>query len=125
MTRKQMASQVAEDLPRRLRRLRGRNTLEEWARKLGVEEMTCPACGGTGWLDRSTLWRCPLCYCTRAVPRAVGEWFMAEMRRRRQGLGERDEPLTDRTVDGAGGRRGRMAEETHAVHCRTPSARGL
>jgi len=120
-----MASRVAEDLPRRLRRLRGENVLEERARALGVQEMTCPACGGTGWLDRRTLWRCPLCYCTRAVPRAVGEWFMAEMRRRRQGLGERDEPLADRPIDRSSGRRGRMAEETHAVHCRAPSPRGL
>ncbi len=125
MTREQRASQVAEDLPRRLRELRAQNALEEWARKLGVEEMTCPACGGAGWLDRSTLWRCPLCYCTRAVPRAVGEWFMAEMRRRRQGLGERDEPLANRMVDPGSGRRGRAAEETHAVHCRMPSTRRL
>jgi len=43
-----MASRVAEDLPRRLRRLRGENVLEDRARALGVQEMTCPACGGTG-----------------------------------------------------------------------------
>ena len=116
-----MASRVAEDLPRRLRRLRGENVLEDRARALGVQEMTCPACGGTGWLDRRTLWRCPLCYCTRAVPRAVGEWFMAEMRRRRQGLGERDESVPGRTVNRTEGRCGRAAEEAHAVHCRLPS----
>jgi hypothetical protein len=120
MTHEVLAARVAEDLPRRLSVLRGENTLQERAPRLGVEEVTCPACGGTGWLNRRSLWRCPLCYCMREVPLAVSEWFQAEMRRRRSSADSG--PPGDRPAGRTDSRPGRTAEDVHAVHCRVPSA---
>ncbi len=69
--------ELAARVPADLRRMRARQMLESEQEFLGTDEVACPGCGGTGWLSRRRLERCPLCYGFREVPVGLAEWFRA------------------------------------------------
>jgi hypothetical protein len=70
--------ELAHRIPGRLRDLRGRMMLEGVCESLGVDEVTCPACDGTGWLSRAFLSPCPVCCGFREVPDGLADWFRAQ-----------------------------------------------
>ncbi|MFO8006306.1 MAG: hypothetical protein R6V05_01065 [Candidatus Brocadiia bacterium] len=72
---RRMVRRLADRMPRDLRRLRGQMMLEPVYESLGVEEVTCPACGGSGWLDRRALDYCPICCGFQEVPDRLADWF--------------------------------------------------
>lgn len=80
MKRRELVAAMANRVPRELRSLRGEAMLSPRCRVMGLEEVKCPACRGTGWLDRKTLRRCPLCCGFREVPDALAGWFQEQMR---------------------------------------------
>jgi len=67
-------------MPRYLRSLRGKMMLEPLHEVLGVREVVCPACRGSGWLQPQALERCPLCCGFREVPDLLSFWFQSRMR---------------------------------------------
>ena len=77
MRRAGLVRRLARRLPRALKDLRGRLMLSQVCETLGAEEAACPACDGSGWLDRQALQTCPLCCGFKEVPRPVAEWFVA------------------------------------------------
>ncbi len=83
MSRAEDVRSIAARVPADLADLRGRLMLEPLCESLGVEEVSCPACGGSGWLDRRALEHCPLCGGFREVPRVLAEWFRDQLRRAR------------------------------------------
>lgn len=68
---------LAARVPADLRRMRARQMLESEQESLGVDDVPCPGCGGTGWLNRRDLERCPLCCGFQEVPEGLAEWFRA------------------------------------------------
>ncbi len=93
MDRRRLVRSLAVSIPADLRSLRGKVMLESLCEVLGVEETGCPACRGTGWLDRRRLESCPICCGFREVPEALAQWFRIEMHRRAEGRGiERSRP---------------------------------
>ncbi|MCD6415671.1 MAG: hypothetical protein J7M08_03110 [Planctomycetes bacterium] len=79
-----IVSRIARRMPRGLKSLRGKLMLEAFCEKLGVEEVSCPACGGTGWLDRRTLRYCPICCGFQEAPRRLADWFRTRLARERR-----------------------------------------
>lgn len=75
MIRQRAVAGIASGVPAELRALRAKLMLEPLCEALGVEETACPACKGTGWLDVTTLARCPLCLGFREVPVRLADWF--------------------------------------------------
>ncbi len=71
---------VARRLPPELKELRAKLMLEPLCESLGVEEVACPACRGTGWLSELRLERCPVCCGFREVPRGLSDWFRNRLR---------------------------------------------
>lgn len=71
---------IAREVPRELKRLRGRLMLDELRETLGAAEIGCPACEGTGWLDFGRLEDCPICFGFREVPTALADWFRDQLR---------------------------------------------
>jgi hypothetical protein len=69
---------LAARVPRDLRLMRARQMLESEQECLGVDEVACPGCEGTGWLSRRRLERCPLCCGFREVPTGLADWFRAQ-----------------------------------------------
>ncbi len=74
---RRLVRRLAARMPPDLRKLRGRMMLEPIYESLGVEEVRCPACGGSGWLDRAALEYCPVCCGFQQVPDRLAEWFRA------------------------------------------------
>lgn len=72
---------IARRIPRELRSLRGKLLLEHYASRLGVEEVTCPACGGEGRLGRKRRETCPVCRGFEEVPASLARWFEARLGR--------------------------------------------
>ncbi len=70
---------VAARIPQELKELRGKMMLESLAETLGVQEVRCPACGSSGWLDREALEACPVCAGFLEVPDRLADWFKAQM----------------------------------------------
>ena len=66
-------------MPRALRDLRAKLLLSRFAAHLGVPEVKCRACGGSGLLDRGEVEVCPICRGFAEVPRSLEDWFVAEM----------------------------------------------
>jgi hypothetical protein len=66
---------IAREVPRELKRLRGRLMLDELADSLGTAETVCPACRGTGWLNAGRMEDCPICLGFRDVPAGLADWF--------------------------------------------------
>jgi len=85
MRREGMIRVVAAHMPPYLRSLRAKAALSPLCRAMGIEEVECPACGGSGWLNRRALRHCPLCCGFREVPDVVALWFEVQMRRRLDG----------------------------------------
>ncbi len=69
---------LAAQVPSELKVMRARQMLESEQEFLGVDEVACPGCGGTGWLSRRRLERCPLCCGFREVPVRLADWFRAQ-----------------------------------------------
>jgi len=76
---------VADRIPANLRELRGKATLSEMCRVMGIEEVECPACGGTGWLDPRYFRHCPVCRGFREVPTALAGWVREQLREMKNG----------------------------------------
>ena len=66
---------IAGRIPRRLRALRARLMLEPFSLVLGVEEVKCPACAGSGWLESGLLETCPVCRGFGEVPQELSSWY--------------------------------------------------
>jgi len=81
MRREAVTRVVAAHMPPYLRSLRARAALSPLCRAMGIEEVECPACGGSGWLNRRALRHCPLCCGFREVPDVVALWFEVQVRR--------------------------------------------
>lgn len=99
---------VAARIPSELKELRGKLMLEPVAERLGVEEVRCPACAGSGWLDRKNLEACPLCNGFVEVPDRLADWFKVQMCR--AGGDRAASPMRARE------RRGRLGEVLYRVH---------
>jgi hypothetical protein len=87
MSRRQVVKDIARRIPAELKRLRGKLMLEVLCETLGVAEVVCPACNGSGWLEVRLLERCPICCGFLEVPDGLAEWFKANIRRRTEGRG--------------------------------------
>lgn len=122
-------AEIAAHMPAELKALRAKLMLEALCEALGVEETTCPACRGSGWLDEGSLAHCPLCIGFQEVPVRLADWFDDQMRaarslsqrraQRRGRTGVAVEPV-DREPPGPGGkavseRYGRLAEQAYHV----------
>jgi hypothetical protein len=70
--------ELAARVPRGLRLTRARQMIETEQEFLGVDEVACPGCAGTGWLSRRRLERCPLCCGFREVPTSLADWYRAQ-----------------------------------------------
>jgi len=87
---------VAARAPRDLRTLRARSALERVHESLGIREVACPACHGTGWLDHDGLEFCPLCCGFREVPDRLADWFVIRAARRTSAARRRGAELPPR-----------------------------
>jgi hypothetical protein len=75
MTREEATRLLAQAVPARMKRLRGRLMLDELTDALGTADAVCPACSGTGWLDAGLMEDCPVCLGFREVPASLADWF--------------------------------------------------
>jgi hypothetical protein len=66
---------IASAMPAPLRRLRVRLLLEDLSESIGMGDVPCPGCRGSGWADAVRLQLCPLCGGFERVPLSVAEWF--------------------------------------------------
>ncbi len=119
MIRRRLYRGLADRIPPRLRELRAKLMLEGVCENFGVEETTCPACGGSGWLDPGAFEHCPVCCGFREVPTQLAYWLRDELASARQ----RPQPRYVGPVvpsDAAGSapreRLGRLAELTYKTH---------
>ena len=80
------AQAVAVGMPSYLRSLRGQAALSPSCRVMGIEEVECPACGGSGWQCRQALRCCPVCCGFCEVPEAVALWFEGQTGLDRHGM---------------------------------------
>jgi len=120
--RRRRVRRIAGRIPRELRGLRSRLMLEDFNEQLGVVEVTCPACNGSGWLDRPRLEYCPVCCGFQEVPVRLADWFrcmLAAIQAERSAPvlrtpGARTRPHCPPADDGE--RLGRLAEATYRVH---------
>jgi len=96
MEHRWLVRRLAANIPFDLRRLRGKLMLEQCCETLGVEEVQCPACRGTGWLDRDELEQCPVCGGFREVPTRLAQWFRAQAFGIEKGVLVSCEPARDR-----------------------------
>jgi hypothetical protein len=78
-----LVQELADRMPRRLRVMRAKMMLEQCHETLGVREVPCPACRGTGWADREALRTCPICVAFREVPEPLAQWYTDEVAARR------------------------------------------
>ena len=114
--RRRLVRRIAFRMPRELRILRGRAMLEDACGTLGVEDVPCPACSATGWLDALKLERCPVCCGFREVPDELAAWFKCRL-----ASGHVAPPGPPGEEDAAGRPRpaerwGRTAEVLYRVH---------
>ncbi|MFW6118890.1 MAG: hypothetical protein ACOC7S_00990 [Planctomycetota bacterium] len=66
-------------MPRELKELRAKAMLESECEYLGVADVTCPTCLGSGYLDRAAFEFCPVCCGFREVPEGVADWVRARL----------------------------------------------
>ena len=117
MIARQQVRDIAAALPLRLKQMRGKLMLEALCETLGVEEVTCPACAGTGWLDMGALESCPICCGFLEVPDRLAEWFKAQLRRREEEPAAGTPRHRAEVVTGSVRERyGRLAEVLYRVH---------
>lgn len=101
MRKRMLVCMLAARVPADLRVMRARQMLESEQEFLGVDEVACPGCDGTGWMNRRRLERCPLCCGFREVPARLADWFRAQTagaRQVREGREERTERNHDDTA---------------------------
>jgi hypothetical protein len=110
MTREGIIRRIGARMPRRLRGLRGRLLLEAYEQNLGVEEVTCPACGGACMIGGEEGEPCPICRGFGDVPAAVAQWFDDEMLREATSDTRRS-PAASQPADDPGGMRYGLAAE--------------
>ena len=79
MSPRRVIRDIARQVPHDLKLLRAKLMLEPLCETLGVEEVSCPACGGSGQLNRRALERCPLCCGFQEVPNRLAEWFKVQL----------------------------------------------
>jgi hypothetical protein len=119
MSRRQVVRNIAREMPADLKELRGKLMIEVLCATLGVEEVACPACNGSGWLDRRSLERCPVCCGFLEVPDRLAEWFRAEFRRGMAPQGASRAPRGSLPEYGSAGsaieRHGRIGEVAYSV----------
>ena len=103
---------IAARVPAGLRALRGRALLDEYVGHMGLEEVECPACGGTGFIAERSMEYCPICLGFEEVPGSLAAWFEEELGREADvGAGR----FCSRSpAEPAGTRYGRCAE--HIMH---------
>lgn len=53
--------------------------LESCSRYVGMDDLPCPACGGTGRLGEDVLERCPICMGFQEVPESVAAYVRAAL----------------------------------------------
>ena len=75
MRERMIVRMIAAQIPAELRQMRARMMLESEHEFLGVDEVPCPACAGSGWLSRRLLERCPVCCGFRQVPVGLADWY--------------------------------------------------
>ncbi|MGD2175674.1 MAG: hypothetical protein PVJ27_09745 [Candidatus Brocadiaceae bacterium] len=97
--RRHRTRRIAERIPRELKILRAKLMLEDLYEYLGVEEVSCPACRGTGWLEFRRLEFCPLCCGFREVPDRLADWFRNQLARLRARQESRTAPRHIATGD--------------------------
>jgi len=112
---------IVAEMPTSLRRLRGRILLEDFIESIGVGDVPCPGCLGTGWADEADLQLCPLCCGFERVPTRVADWFRSRWKREcQQGARGAYQSAAQRAVElrnpPRGERLGRMALEPVHVH---------
>jgi len=95
---------MAERLPAEMRDQRGRMLLETECATLGLEDRPCPACAGTGWLDRAAVERCPVCRGFCEVPEGLARWWRARWAGVRDRMARSDAAPADDAGDAARGR---------------------
>ena len=107
---------IGRRIPGSLRELRAKLLLDSYAARLGVVEVACPACKGSGWLEGPAAEVCPICRGFEEVPESLAAWFAEEMAAevRPEGRGDAGR-LTAPTEPGDGVRFGRSAELAFAV----------
>mgnify|MGYP006306413793 CR=1 FL=1 len=110
MGTEEMARELADRMPRRLRTMRARIMLEECHETLGVPELPCPACDGTGWTDRAALIHCPVCAGFQEVPEPLAEWYVDEVARRKTDRRRADNSVVPEEVY-----RARAEREVHST----------
>ena len=119
MTRRRLYRGLADRIPVRLRELRAKLMLEQICENFGVEETTCPACRGTGWLDPGAFEHCPICCGFREVPTQLAYWLRDELAAARRRPRTRH-PAGFMPSDASGAaprqRPGRLAELTYRTH---------
>ncbi len=84
MNRQETVRKIALVMPANLRRLRSKLMFETVCESLGVEEVACPGCNASGWLDADLLERCPVCCGFQEVPEALADWLKAKLWRAAQ-----------------------------------------
>ena len=108
---------IAARMPAQLRELRAKLMLDVVCESLGVEEVACPACKGTGRLKGRALERCPVCCGFQEVPDRLADWFNARLGGARAGVQRRPTGRPARRPSGPVGERyGRLAEQPCRVH---------
>ena len=120
---RRMTRTIVRRIPPELRALRSAMMLEQVCESFRVEDVTCPACAGTGWLDEERLDCCPLCCGFREVPGVLADWFTNQLAVRRDGEDGGAPPGGARPAGDAspgreapGERLGRMAEMPYRLH---------
>lgn len=107
---------IADRIPGYLRDLRGKATLSPMCRVIGVEEVECPACKGSGWLDREVFRHCPVCRGFREVPEALAGWVQEQLRALENGRSKPPRGVLNARGSGrSAGRLGRAVRVPHRV----------
>lgn len=79
MNRIRAIQRVGRLAPPRLKAFRARLLLDRYAEQMGMEEVVCPACEGSGRLDGCVADRCPICRGFAEVPESLALWFSEAM----------------------------------------------
>jgi hypothetical protein len=107
---------IGRRIPGPLRELRAKLLLDFYAARLGVVEVACPACKGSGRPQWPSAEVCPICRGFEEVPQSLAAWFAEEMATevRPEGRGDAGR-LTATSSPADGVRFGRSAELAFAV----------
>jgi hypothetical protein len=127
MNRQAAVRRIAALMPPDLRAARAGLMLEVFAERAGMDEVGCPACGGSGWLDRPALEHCSICGGFHEVPIRLAKWFADRLSYVLHAAASgadaapaactSPKPVPDWVSAGTyGSRPGRLGEVVHRVH---------